>query len=666
MEKSPSEADPPIDPPWQTVDAILDAVATMARQDLEESEFFALMWRRLSERLPLLGAAVWQRGDDGRARLRHQFQPEVSPALTGWSESGESARRAIVDRVLTSGAAETCSIESGRAAYLGVIGRWMATESLDGALELGLAAGTGGTDRCRYVRLVDALGEIIADYHRGRLLRVLDERQQHLARYDQFLLAIHRSVELDATAYAIANEGRQFIGCDRLSVLVRLGSSLQVVAISGVDRVAPRSNVVRHLERLAESIGRTGERIWDVNDRAGLPPQVEQCLAQHLDETHARDLVALPGFAAAVTTTTGTAADRRAACVLIAEQFHGVLDAAARRRFQLILDHSAAALANAATVREMPLRRLSRGIQAAERAAGLGGLSKVMLGVVGISVLIAVLSLVPATLTVEARGELQPARRHDVFAPDDAVVSELAVAHGSPVEAGQPLVILRRAELERESMRVGGELETARKRLTAVAADRLSAGSGEGGQRNAYVRLTAEEEELTVMIAALERQQAVLQQQQAAMVVRSPVAGKVLTWQVEQLLKGRPVARGQTLLTVADTAGPWELTLRIPDRQVAHVLRARRQAAGPLDVTFILATAPDRPIRGRLTEVASRTQIDAQGEAFVLATADVESSGIAQAVAGSSVLARIDCGRRALGYVWFHGAIDTLKRRVLF
>jgi hypothetical protein len=246
------------------------------------------------------------------------------------------------------------------------------------------------------------------------------------------------------------------------------------------------------------------------------------------------------------------------------------------------------------------------------------------------------------------------------------VVTEVHVAHGSQVSRQQVLVDIQNPELDVEFKRVWGELQTARKKQAAVEAERLQMRSATEEDRRRQGQKAAEAEELEVLVDSLEKQYAILEEQQAELAVRSPVDGEVLTWDVAELLDARPVSRGQIILTVADVRGPWQLELRIPDRQMAHVLSARSRTARPLEVSFILATDPARQFRGTIEEVGFRAEVDESGESFVPATVKIDRNEIPQLVPGATVVARIHCGRRAVGYVWLHDLLDALRRWVMF
>ena len=170
------------------------------------------------------------------------------------------------------------------------------------------------------------------------------------------------------------------------------------------------------------------------------------------------------------------------------------------------------------------------------------------------------------------------------------------------------------------------------------------------------------EANLAVSEADLKLQQAEL----AKSTIYAPIDGIVLTWNAEQLLAARPVARGQVLLTVADLTGPWHVELQVPERRMRHLSEAQRQAADKLAVSFALLTDPAQVRQGRLASVGGRTETTESGGAVVWATVDVEAAEITERLPGAGVVARIHCGQRASGYVWLHDLLDFVRTWILF
>jgi multidrug efflux pump subunit AcrA (membrane-fusion protein) len=285
--------------------------------------------------------------------------------------------------------------------------------------------------------------------------------------------------------------------------------------------------------------------------------------------------------------------------------------------------------------------------------------SRTLAALIALTAIIVTLLAVPADVRIKARGELQPAVRHDVFAPRDGVVTKIHVDHGQTVQKGDALIEIRSPELELEMQRVAGELETARKRLAAAQSERLQLKPSDTDARLRQRRLTAEEEQYQQQVRDLADRQSMLQKEQEALTVRSPLSGEVVTWNVEQQLTARPLKRGDALLTVAHIGGPWQLELKVPSRRTGRLLAAQGDPHRP--VSFVLATDPGQTLEGKITEIAPRLEIDESGESYLLTTVEVPREKIENRTPGATAFARIDCGRGSLAEAWFHDLIDAAR-----
>ena len=139
-----------------------------------------------------------------------------------------------------------------------------------------------------YLRVLAAVVELIDDFHRHRELGELRQRQQIWRDYERFAEQVHRSLDVNQTAFVIANEGRRILGCDRVSVLLRRGKQCRTAAISGVDALDRRATVVRALERLTARAVAAGDPVWYCDGVADMPDEIERPLQAYLDESHAR------------------------------------------------------------------------------------------------------------------------------------------------------------------------------------------------------------------------------------------------------------------------------------------------------------------------------------------------------------------------------------------
>ena len=671
-QNAPGANGPAMEPTLREIDMVVEEIARLSRASLAPGEFYAGFLRHVVTGLAALGGTLWVR-DPSSGHFRAAHELAVPKPASGVEAASLGGHGQWVEQALETNTplAIPPGLElPGGHGYANPTDRlllfcpWNAGGESAGVVEI-CQRPTGSPSLQRgYLRFLEVACELLADYERNLQLSDLRLRAAAWGQLDQFAQQVHASLDLVPAAYATANETRRILNCDRVSVLVRRGSRCQVVAISGMETFDRRSNSVRLLERLATAAVPVGEAIWyPATGESEYPPQVSEPLDAYLDECHARGLAIVP---LEVERPSGALPRAAGIGVLVLERFYATIDEPLRKTVMALRPHAALAIHNALEMERLPLGRVLRRLRSI-RESGRGGWPLAAgLALLAIAGLVAVLVLVPADFTVDARGELQPLQTHDVFAPADGVVRELRAESGAKVEANQVLLALRRPELDLEFKRVWGELQTARKKLAAVETEQLQNRREDEAQRKRSTELTAQQEELRELIGSLEAQYAILQRQQAELEVRSPIAGELLTWSAEELLQSRPVARGQVLLTVANLDGPWGLELRIPDRRMLHVLEARRQAARPLDVSFTLATSPGQVLRGSLDRVGMRTELTESEGAVVLATVRIDRDEVPELVPGAGVVARVHCGRRAIGYVWLHDLIDAIRSWFLF
>jgi len=244
---------------------------------------------------------------------------------------------------------------------------------------------------------------------------------------------------------------------------------------------------------------------------------------------------------------------------------------------------------------------------------------------------------IPTDFSIQADGTLQPVVRRRLFAPEDGVVRRVVVKHAQRVAVGERLLELAKPDLALTLIKVAGDLQTARQLLQSTGAKRFLAEKDRTVTRDEKNQLAAEQERFKQQVANLQEQQKCLQRRMRGLVIHSPMRGTVLTWDVAEQLKTRPVTRGQQLLAVADLDGPWILELQIADRDVQHVLRARRDHPSALPVTYRLATHPQETYRGRVFEIAARSELLDGSHPAVRMTATIDAAAPATLRPGAEV-----------------------------
>jgi len=136
----------------------------------------------------------------------------------------------------------------------------------------------------------------------------------------------------------------------------------------------------------------------------------------------------------------------------------------------------------------------------------------------------------------------------------------------------------------------------------------------------------------------------------------------VASWDVEKTLHSRPIVTGQVLLEVADLNEPLVLEVELPEKREGHLDRYIKEQQltekDKLTVSYILATDPDTPLDAELAldSVSMRADPNEEHGAVIKmrAVPSQENLRELQPRPGAKVIAKIYCGRRSSGFVFFH------------
>lgn len=686
---------------WQELEEVLAELGQLARAPLAPDDFYEQTLAASLRALSAVGGAVWLRGDGG------SLQPVAQINWPGAMFAADAAARSTHEALLSDAAAHGGVVAVGPRTA-GAAGRpgnptefplvfvpvrmtgdhsheeavsrspVLHTAATTAILEIVPRADVSPATHRGYEQFLTAVAEIAGEYHAHRELARLRLSENYRDQLVRLSSLVHRHIDLVPTAYAVANEGRRVIGCDRLSVLSVIGRRSRLLATSGASRVERRSGAARRLEQLAHLVGPIGDPAYYADGQCDALPQIAEALEAHAEESQARQVAVLPLSRPELSQNEALDLRRPAgrpaapAFVLVAEQFdarHGELR---RERLVEVGELCTTALYNALEVDQLPLRWLLRPLGVAKQQI-TSHLTRSALIAAALAAAVAALALVPADFTIEATGTLEPAVRQDVFVPRSGLVNEVLVDHGSDVAAGQSLVQLRDPTLDLELQRVQGEMETVRRQLAAAQATKSSREVRDANPAELY-RLSASEREYGQRLTNLQRELDLLRQQRESLTVRSPLAGRVLTWDVANRLVARPVERGEVLLTVADMSTDWQLELNVADDLIGHVLAAQSAAGPDLPVRFRLRS-DDEPHTGHVESVSMVANVDTGDNEASSPTVEVivafdktqlDETILSQLRPGVSARAEIDCGRRSLGYVWFHDILDAIITWIRF
>jgi biotin carboxyl carrier protein len=653
----------------QQIRGLVDEIASLSKAGYEPQEYYREFLNRVVQALAAQGGVIWTTADGRNLELAYQIDLQ-STGLIG-DQAAQVRHGRVLHQVVTSGEGLLVAPHSGAGSdeeagnptdFLLVLAPLKVDKETRGVVEIFQRPGARLSTQRGYLHFLLKMCELVGDYLKTRQLRQFSDRQVLWTQLETFARMVHSSLNPTETAFTIANEGRRLIECDRVSVAIRKGRKCYVEAISGQDTFDKRSNTVTLLNRLSTAVVRTSEPMWYTGDTRDLPPQVEEAVQAYVDDSHSKTVAVLPLHKPSADDEPREQSEPIGA--LIVEQIENARPREGmQQRVDVVAQHSATALANALEHHNLFLMPLWRQLGRMQWVVQARTLPKTVAILTLAVALIGALFVIPADFELEGKGTLLPAKRRDVFAAQDGTVMDLKVKHGSMVKEGDLLARLRNTELDVQIADVLGKREESKSKIINFNSMLLNNKLEEDEKRQITGNVLAEEQKL----ASLQKQYEILIKEQKELEVHSPIAGQVITWDVEKLLKGRHVNRGQVMMEVADPSGAWELEVLMPEDRMGHIARARHELGDPLKVTYIMATDPDTEHTGAVTEIHSAAEVRGEEGNTVLLRVAInkeELGGELRSRAG--LTARVYCGKRAIGYVWFHDLIDWVYAKIFF
>ena len=297
--------------------------------------------------------------------------------------------------------------------------------------------------------------------------------------------------------------------------------------------------------------------------------------------------------------------------------------------------HATSALVNALDVRDLPLMPLVRILARVRWQVRLRRLPITLLILLIIAAATVALITIPADFDIEGRVNCNRSCGGISTHLSTVMSSCCGLCRGrsamwkSSLSTRTVVVVLQNPQLDYEILRVVGELQTAESELqTLKVTMAVAARRGTSEDRNRAEERSARFKELEARIDSLQKQRDNLREQESLLTINSPIDGEVLTWNVIEKLRTRPVLRGQKLMEVAATDGDWIVELRVPEHDIGHVLDAQKDFRENLDVHFILKTDPGIEYEGTVQSIARAIETDANTGSTVMITVRFEAASL--------------------------------------
>lgn len=671
----------------QQIRNLINEIAELSRTDHSAEEYFPAILKRIVDALAAVGGAIWLLDPEGQLRLSYQIKVNQDLLETGNEDALRHAK--LLSRLYARGQSELIPAhsmlgedqsEGNPTQFLLVVSPLSNGKKNTGLIEIFQRPDSAPNIQKGYLRFLDQMAGLIGDWLKGATLRQVSDRQEMWQQADHFARLVHDNLDLRDTAFTIANEGRQLIGCDRVSVAIKKGGRCKVQAISGQDSIENRSNIVLALNNLASRVVSAGESLWYDGSVEDLPPQLEEAIEDYVDLSHGRTIAVLPirrpekviegDVHSKEAVQREDLSAREIIGALIVEQIESqVPNEVMRSRVDLVYEHTARALNNSMSHSDLFMMPVLRAISRATWLFRGSAFPKTMTVLALVGAVLLAMFLIHINMDLESNGSLQPVIQHQVFAHVDGEVKDVFVDHGETVKAGQLLLTLQNRDLEIEITSLEGQRDETRETINNLVFVTSNSNLATREQRLENMRATGQLNEAKKRLETLDAQIALQKLNRDRLNVVSPIDGIIMTWDLKKNLRSRPVMKGNVLVTVADPRGDFEVELLMPEKRMKYLDNAMSESkTGSLNVEYKLKTDPSKTHKGVLTQDAihGRAELDQTEGAIVRLRVKPDSMEGVSRRPGAQLVADVTAGRANAAFVWFHEVIEWIQVNVLF
>lgn len=470
---------------------------------------------------------------------------ERDGSLTCWVASGDGAERVTGASGPADALDRPMEDEDGMTVIVAPLRPTAAATS--GALRVArdLAAHGAFTpgERVALTRLADVAGVALRNAER----MAANDRTGDLELVMEMSRAIGSTLDLDRVMRAVVNLAMRAISFDRGAIALYERGKCDIRALAGVEKFDAEDPELQDLAVRGAWAAGVGEAFY-LSDRTEAGSDAERLFLQIFEGDLEADGV-VSGLYIPLKDDEGVLG------ILLFEAERPEFATERQRELATILANQATvALRNAQLYQQVPLADTLGAIHAKKEAfLALPAMRRLTWAVIA-AVVIASLTLVQWPLRVEANQPVfRPNVRTEIRPLVDGVVERVFIGEGTRVAPGDPIVQLRDAEQRTTRDAALSDAASAEREATAASA-----------------RGDAAEERLQRMRAgALRSEASVLDEQVRAALVRSPVAGIVLTPRPQERL-GSWVDAGSQLIVVGRT-DTLELDFNVDERDIGRV-----------------------------------------------------------------------------------------------
>jgi len=564
-----------------------------------------------------------------RTGLLHQLSSTEEVRRSAQSEAVDSGLEAsilvevdgIATEAVMSGRADRRTLRSDAGKFAVLCVPLRTAEA--GALSVTLVM---GPERAPYLEPTWAILQMMASVMlqhgvRGELRAVRTAFLQATLLVDLFTRASD-SRDFAEAMTVVATELQEWLGCDRLAIGMGDASRVRVEAVSGFGKVEKRSHGTAQLMSLMRESLATGSSIsWPSPQDEAVAVLTSSDQTPLLSKSSDGQVLSVPLIS--------SDEKPRGSWVLFWKERQG-LDV---RTYELVEAVNPHLVSLTELLRKaLPTGPIGRSVRYLREASAL---RRVALFALPIAILVAM--LIPVPYRIGAPAQLGPVESRQIAAPFSGILEKTQVKPGDTVEAGQLLALL-------DGKEIGW-------RLAEAIAKRDVAGKR---RDQALALLDVEATQLAQHeYEALDAESRLLNYQQRNLKISSPLAGLVLSGDLEQS-QGVPVETGQKLFEIA-SLDRLRLEIAVSDEDV-HWVRPGQE------VRFRLESQPGHEFEAELEEVYPVSEMLEGENVFVcLTTVDNVENSLRPGMQGR---ASVVGPRKPLGWILFHKPWNFIRLRL--
>jgi len=630
----------------QAIDSLIEELDQLAVNPHTSSrDFFSRLKDTLDAVIQTESSAVFLFGPDGTPILANNDGSKNR--IEDWFPRWSTARAELES-------SEKGFIQQNRAKHTAIGFSLAQNESLQGIL---VALIDSAQCNQATLSLMQALADVTSRFLNLQTNRSIAGETDFLSQVNEFSLGCLSSFDEQEVGKIVVNDARMLLRCERVQYFRVSGNHLKLAAVSSVAVFEKRSELLRCASLLAQLVCRSNQPLLSSQ------PSSNKNI-QNVAETY-KEMSGMPFFALFPLQAKFRQHKQVSSSGVILIEYAQLPDSFEFvRAAKIVVPQAGLAVYNARRVSSIPfyqsLMFISDGLR-------LGSLAKGLL-LIGLPMALVLMTfLIPADFKIRLGGTLRPTKEQLVFSPHDAFVEKVLVEHGDLVASGDVLVQLRSPALDLELEETVKEIVKLSEFKSAKTIALNQVTNRNADDPSLLAKLASEIADLEFQIADLRDKQSFVQRRIDELSIHAPIAGRVVTWNVQKMLTEKPVRWGDPLLKVADEESQWELQLKASEKKIGYLLAAQSELESPNDVPveYFFQSNPDRKFQTKIRETADSTEMDPEFGPSVAVLCDIDRQQQLKRH-GAKVVADVDCGKRSIAYVWTYELVDAIRRQFVW